>query len=157
MQEMSARAAEDANVKVWITYIHCTAFLVPSRVIHIIRCSQHPESFVFNLGRGLTAFMSRTYSRAVLCSSCMKSSNRPPRSAQHWDSRCSQMNVFELHLFQKSRPFFLREKNYHWSPRNGTCFFHLTCYQVAPICHELDLELVGKMLLVEQLLLLVVH
>ena len=29
--------------------ILCTAFWVPSRVIHIIRCSQHPESFVLTL------------------------------------------------------------------------------------------------------------
>ena len=29
--------------------ILCTAFWVPSRVIHIIRCSQHPESFVLIL------------------------------------------------------------------------------------------------------------
>ena len=44
--------------------------------------------------------------------------------------------------------------------KSGTCSFHLACYQVAPIFHELDLELVGlvgNFLLVEQLLLLVVE
>ena len=45
------------------------------------------------------------------------------------------------------------------SPEDGTCFFHLACHQVAPICHELDLDLVGlvgRILLVDQLLPLVV-
>ena len=54
--------------------------------------------------------------------------------------------------------FFAKRINI--DPGNGTCFFHLACYQVAPICHELDLELVGlvgKFLLVEQLLLLIVE
>ena len=39
-----------------------------------------------------------------------------------------------------SPSFFL---NFHRSPEDGTCFFHLACRQVAPICNELDLELVG--------------
>ena len=41
-----------------------------------------------------------------------------------------------------------------------TCFFHLSCYQVALICHELDSELVGligKTWFVDQLLLLIVE
>ena len=73
------------------------------------------------------------------------------------------MIVFGLLLSQQVAPsclknWVLRQKNWHWSLGNGTCFFHLACHQVAPISHELDLELVwlvGQILLVEQLLLLV--
>ena len=39
----------------------CTAFWVPSRAIHIIRCSQHAESFVLILDKGLNDWFCRRY------------------------------------------------------------------------------------------------
>ena len=64
------------------------------------------------------------------------------------------MNVFEFPLFQQVALFYLIDLL-----RTGRFFFHLACHQVALIYHELDSELVGligKTLVVEQLLLLVV-
>ena len=49
---LDARSARTCNIRCQYSNminILCTAFWVPSRVIHIIRCSQHPESFVLTL------------------------------------------------------------------------------------------------------------
>ena len=45
MQEMPARAVEYTGYSSMINTL-CTAFSVPSRAIHMIRCYPHSESFV---------------------------------------------------------------------------------------------------------------
>ena len=65
--------------------------------------------FIINVER--FAVMNRTYSRAVLCFSCMKSSNRSPRSVMsllNIDSLCLQMNVFGFPLSQQVAPSCLK-------------------------------------------------
>ena len=57
---------------------------------------------------------------------------------QRWDPYCLQMNVLGLHSFQQRvSPFslkkqFLREKNQHRSPENGTFFFLLAQFSRHP-------------------------
>ena len=88
-------------------------------------------------------------------------------SSQHWDSCCLQMNMLEhwsrLAWYQVA--LIYHESSQHW---DSSClqmnklehWSRLAWYQVALIYHNLDLELVGlvgRILLVEQLLLLAVE
>ena len=93
---------------------------------------------IFNVER--IAFMRRTCSRAVFRLNRIKSSNKSLRSFWRTEFFAKRINIDLL--------------------RTGTRFFHLACYKVAPIFHELDLELVGlvgQFLLDKQLPRLVVE
>ena len=50
LSERNARTCSRVYQRSSMIYTLCTAFWVPSRVIHIIRCSQHLESFSLILG-----------------------------------------------------------------------------------------------------------
>ena len=120
--------------------------------------------FIINVER--IAFMSRTYSRTVLCFSCMNSSNKSPRSVM------SLLNIETLTVFRWTCLIYLcfnKSSRSVWRTEFFVKWINIDLLRtgrVSSILHVIRSPrsvtnwiwswLVGKILLVEQLLLLVV-